>query len=317
MKNLEDNTDPVAQLLRKAGKRPAPPPEMVERVRAKVHAEWQQEVSKRRQRRFIAVAASLLAAVGAGWLVLQLDSAQPSDFVAHVQGGTRVFAMGERVQTGAGEGLVLVASPSVGGAGVSVRLAPDTTIAWTAPQRLQLLRGQAYVDSDTAPADNRMLIVDAGKVRIEHVGTRYIASLNGAALEITVRDGTVRLQVGEHEALLYQGEQGHLDSSSPDVAQMVRTPTATSGSSWDWVDAMAPRIAIENVDLHTVLVRLAHEAGLTVEYASPSVETSAHATILHGPVLDLPPMQGLQAVLATTSFVAEPEQDGTVFVRSR
>jgi hypothetical protein len=290
---------------------------MVERVRGRVQAEWRQEVSRRRQRRFLAIAASVFAAIGAGWLLLQLDSPQATAMVAHIQGSSRVIAVGERVESGTGEGMVLVASPDISGAGVSLRLAPDSAVAWSEAQHVELLRGQVYVDSDTAPASNRVLTVNAGAVRIEHVGTRYIASVDGGTLDVTVRDGTVRLQAGEREALLHQGEQGHLELRSPDVDRMVRTTVSPSGTNWDWVDALAPQMAIENVDLHTVLVRLAHEAGLTVEYASPSVETAAHATVLHGPMLDLPPQQALQAVLATTSFVSEPTQDGTILVRTR
>jgi len=317
MNDHNETPDPVAQLLRKAGKRPVPPADMVERVRARVHAEWKQEVSRRRQRQFLAIAASVFAAIGAGWLMLQMNSSPTATLVAHLQDGTRVIAVGERVETGAGEGVVLVASPDIGSAGVSLRLAPHSAVAWSADKHVELLSGQIYVDSDTASADNHMLVVNAGAVRIEHVGTRYVASVDGGTLDVTVRDGTVRLQTGEREALLHQGEQGHLELRAPDIDRIVRTTVSPSGTSWGWVDALAPQIAIENVDLHTVLVRLAHEAGLTVEYASPSVETAAHATVLHGPMLDLPPKQALQAVLATTSFVSEPTQDGSVLVHAR
>ena len=66
----EEQNDPIATLIRAAGKRPQVDAERLARVRAAVHDEWRDAVGARRRTRWLAVAAAAVLALVAGAIAL-------------------------------------------------------------------------------------------------------------------------------------------------------------------------------------------------------------------------------------------------------
>jgi FecR protein len=327
-----DNLDPVARLLRQAGRRPVPPRDVVERVRTQVHAAWRHELARKRRNRLHAVAASLLTLSLGSWWLAQLREPQTPTVVASIErspAGLRIHAgshrqaldeaqpgvgtlvaVGDRLETGPGGGAVLRVS-GLEAPQASLRIAPDTRLVWQAPDRLQLLGGQVYLDTGVnGQRGGRLLAIEAAGARIEHVGTRFLVALSDDVLDVKVRDGTVRIRAAGEVALLESGDHGRLDRNGSGVTRFERHRVDSSYEDWSWVDTLAPSLDIDEQSLWSVLQHAAHEGGLELRFESPELELEARETVLHGPALTLTPRQSLDAVLVTSGFMAVPDGDG-------
>jgi len=328
---MNEDKDDLGQLLRAAGRRPEPSPEALARMRGHVHGQWRAGLAARRRRRYLAAAASLLALVGGSLFVWTgRQPAQPL-YTARIASGGELLqidrrglsfmsetdpdllGVGDRISTGAARGALLAQLPS---GTTTLRLDRNTVVEWLANNRLQLLSGRLYVDSGRSHAQPgsgpaEPLIIEAGAARIRHVGTQFSAALTPGRVVIGVRDGVVQVAVGNDSASLTRGESATvlLSATGSAANRISRGHVAASGESWRWADELAPHLAIEGRNLVTVLRTLAYQAGMSVSFASQSVEADALATTLHGPVLDMAPDEALRAILATTSFRSVPAAD--------
>lgn len=323
--------DDVARLLRHAGKRAVPPPELMERVRTQVHAVWREELARRRRRRVFAVAASVMALTFAGLWMLQQRGVNAPQVVASIERGSAGLSIhgeraatnatvlvGDRLETGPDSGAVLRLAGDAG-SNKSLRLAPGTSIAWQAPGQVRLLAGQLYLDAGVAtPGTSPAISFEAAGVRIQHVGTRFLVALTDTHLDVKVRDGTVRVEGAGEVALLQGGELGRMGLAKSGVTPMQRLRVGSTGEEWSWVDDLAPSLEIDEQSLWSVLQRAAQEGGLEIRFESAAVEQRARETVLHGPALAMPPRQALDAVLVTTAYTAELDSDGkSLLVRPR
>lgn len=323
--------DDVARLLRQAGKRAVPSPDMVERVRTQVHAVWREELVRRRRRRVLAVAASVMTLTFAGLWMLQQRGANAPQVVASIERGSAELSIqgeraapgatvlvGDRLETGPDAGAVLRLAGDAS-SNKSLRLAPGTRIDWVGPGQVRLLAGQIYLDAGAAtPGASTAIAFEAAGVRIQHVGTRFLVALSDTHLDVKVRDGTVRVEGAGEVALLQGGELGRMGLEKSGVTPMQRLPVGSSGEEWSWVDDLAPSLEIDEQSLWSVLQRAAQEGGLEIRFESAAVEQRARETVLHGPALAMPPRQALDAVLVTTAYRAEPDGDGrSLLVRPR
>lgn len=330
--------DPLAELIRAAGHRPEPSAEVMGRLRAGAHAQWQAGLRERRRRRLFAVAAGV-AVLGFGALLLSVGrfSEAPSIVARLTQAGDHqivrarpdadvldsdLLGVGDELRTPASTGITLAQLPQ---GTTSLRLAPATRLRWKSAERVELLAGAIYIDtSHGAPgaragdATANPLVIEIGAARIEHIGTQFMVTRRDDRTEVRVRDGMVRVTLGDESRRLVRGEAALVPSSGEGTIETERG--AASGIVWQWVDGLAPRVPIEGRDLLTVLKTLAYEAGLELRFARPGVEATARGTTLHGPSLDLPPRDAMRAVLASSDlFIADETRadDGTVLIDSR
>lgn len=314
--------DPIASLLRRAGRRPQPPGEVVARIRAQVHAEWAAGVRRRRRRRWMALAASVGVLALVAFLALGLPKRQQPVIVAQTEAGARSIVLGEQIDAAPGQGLVLHAQAG----GATVRIAGGSSVRFEAPEQLRLLAGSLYVDtgdtavSGAAEAVNPRLVVLADRVSIEHVGTQFLVrmTMTGARVDVAVRSGSVVMRSMEDTATLTRGEMGRIDTSAGAAPGIQRFQVPVSGEQWSWVDDLAPPLVIEGVSLYEALRQLSHEAGFELRFESSQAETAARETVLHGPALRLMPARALQALLATTNLTGEVRSgDSTLMIRMR
>lgn len=298
--------DKLAQLLAKAGPRPAPPATLEIEVRAAVHAEWRhliQSRKSRRQRRWLAAAAMLLGAFGMSWLALNMNSQTAMiATITQLQGGSTLNEAaagsqsqihdGDVLRTGSDGGLGIALST-----GIRLRLASASELRWLNANEVQLVRGAAYIDSHGSTA---ALTVHTAQGDVTHLGTRYLVDAGEQTLRVAVREGRVTLHAGPTQLTVNAQEQLQMDAQ----AQIVRSVLRMDDPAWQWVDALAQPFTLENRSVAEFLQWVASETGYEVNYASGSVATAARSAVLHGRQTSLPPLQALQMVLATTDFHA-------------
>lgn len=324
----EPDIDPIARLLRRAGRRPVPPPDTVARIRAQVHAEWKAGVARRSQQRWLAMAASVALLAAGTWWTLSLRDRLPAAIVAriergnprlHIDGAARStqtgandIMLGDRIETPADRGIVLKTIPATAdGAAITLRLAAASSVRWEAAGQVRLLRGGLYVDTGEPHARAPAFAIDAGDSHVEHIGTQFMTTLDGEQVNVAVRDGIVRVSASGETATFERGQQARVLRAADGRSTIDRVAVDPAGAAWGWADALAPRVLIEGETLLAVLQQMAREGGIALRFESAAVQSETGTTLLHGPALELPPLQALQAVLATTSFRLEPQPDGS------
>ena len=231
----QDN-DPIATLVRLAGRRAEVDAERTARVRAAVADEWRATIRRRRWTR-VAVAAALAATVGGVLLVRPRSEPAAPPVVARV----------------AEELTTADATKSIDWNGGTLRLDRGTQVRFDAPRTATLLRGAIYYANDT-PGVAVTIHTPFGDVR--DVGTRFEVRLLDDAVRVRVRAGAVMVR----------------DTTARAGTELVASRTAmasrtisTSGEEWAWIENAAPPIVLEGATLDEVLQRIAIEKGLTLE----------------------------------------------------
>lgn len=317
----------MARVLLAAGQRPQPPAEMTRAVHAAVREEWRLLVEKRsRQRRWaaFAAAASVAALALALWAAGPLRAA-PGPAVASVvraNGATvRVAGIGFRSHA-VREGRALhsgdVLATDRGGHmalaladGTSVRIDSDTQAELAAADRIVLSRGALYVDAGSSGGQSR-LEIGTPFLSVRHLGTRYEVRILPKQVQVSVRDGRVRVQPATGHAL--EGDAGErlLISGSGEVE---RSQVAPYDSQWSWTAQAAPPFEIDGQPLAAYLEWAGHELGRPVVFSSPQARATAEHVLLSGSASGLTVTEALTAVLSTTSLRSR-ERDGALVIEA-
>jgi ferric-dicitrate binding protein FerR (iron transport regulator) len=241
---MNEHDDPIAALIRAAGKRPHPDAAAMARVRAAVEEEWRATVRRRRVTRWSAAAAALAAVLACVLLLLPQRAAAP-----------------------AGEVVVTAESPrSLDWNGNTLRLDARTRVVLLAPRLARLERGTVYFSSE---ANTPPVTIATPFGDVHDIGTQFETRLTAADVQVRVREGRVELRgatAGAGELL---------------VATQERVTRGADAAEWTWVERAAPPIRLEGMPLDEVVRRVAREKGLTPEWRTPR---STRAIILHGDV---------------------------------
>ena len=233
----EDDFDLAVRLLRAAGSREAPPPELEARARAAVEAHWHDRVAARpAQRRgwamvVLPIAASLAIAAAVVLWWARMDGGPsgsvpavppPVAAVALVRGdaisiagddpATRralaagaSLAAGSRIETRAGAVVALALDDET-----SVRIAPESSVVLAAPGRLELNRGEIYVDhrgERSAEGTGASLEIHTELGVVTEVGTQFAVAVAGGTLRARVREGAVVYTTGSERYLAAAGSE--------------------------------------------------------------------------------------------------------------
>jgi ferric-dicitrate binding protein FerR (iron transport regulator) len=322
---MENETDIVESLIRNAGRRADPPEEAYRQVFAAASAAFREKTTRRRERTWLVFAGAAAVLVLAVALMLQWTPpvANQGELarVARSVGGVEVatgdiwqplaesrprLTAGMRLRT-AGDGGAALALAH----GESLRLAGDTEVMFDAPGRLYVQRGKIYVDSGARPAASRVEVVTpAGTAR--DLGTQFELQVAGAALRLRVREGIVLLDRGGKQLTGQAGEQISIDG----LGGVSRARIEPNDPAWQWAESLAPMPDMDGRPVAELIAWVARETGRHLRYESPVVEQRATAVILHGEVRHLPPMQALEAMLATTDLTCIVNGD-TMEIRVR
>lgn len=257
---MSDNeNDPIATLVRLAGRRPGVDAERTARVRAAVADEWRATTRRRRWTR-VAVAAAVAATIGG--VMLTRPRTEPSAPAV-------VETAAVRELTTPGD-----ATTSVDWNGGTLRLDRETHLRIETARTATLLRGAIYYANDT-PGASVTIRTPFGEVR--DVGTRFEVRLRDDSVRVRVRDGAVIVR----DTTARAGTE--LVASRTSVTSRA---VATSGEEWSWIENAAPPVVLEGKSLDEVLRRIAVEKGLTLERTGPDQTLHGDVPLSVGEALD-------------------------------
>ena len=290
--------------------------EQMGRIRASVESEWRQSIRPQRSawRPALAVVAVALVAgitavtVAGRW---QSPVAVVATYSGGVPGSLQAAALGkdpQPLQSGAplAEGTLVDARQNGelrwmrGG---QLRLKAGTRIRIVNTREIELQSGSLYV-SMAAPHAPDTLTVRTRFGTVEHIGTQFMMTMGNDALDIGVREGSVRLS-GSASAALAAGEALRVDRAGT----LTRRATGADDPSWNWVGAPLYAFDADGQTVLSLLQWVALEKGRPVAFADPGARALAERTILRGSVQGLTVDQSLDVMLATTALSAQVRDD--------
>ena len=320
----------LAELIRSAGRRADPPQSAYLRSLEAATEAWQRKLDRARRRRTtrVATAAAASAAILSLLLALPEQEAPPAVHVATLdrvigtleirspgRAGWQLYRddaaqlrAGARLRTAADGRAALLLSH-----GASLRLAERTDVLLVGPASVELLAGKAYVDSGgQLQAGVAVQIVTRAATATE-VGTQFEVALDGQQYRLRVREGRVILRHGGKRDDGRAGEQLAIDATG----RLKRTAIRPTDQVWQWVESVASAPDLNEQPVSALLAWVARETGRPIRYSDSEVERRAAATILHGSVRHLAPLEALGVMLATTNLEYVELADGTLLIQSR
>jgi ferric-dicitrate binding protein FerR (iron transport regulator) len=322
-----DGTDDLLQkLLRHAGTREKPPGEFERIARESLHAEWRQISDRRKRHRWMigfAAAASLLVTIG---VVVQfaggVSATEPGVRLAQVKNltGTALangpgredispldsgdwLLSGQYLETARGSAIALHWTN-----GQSVRLDENTRMQLNSAQDIGLKQGRIYVDTNEHAGDANILAISTPAGELRHVGTQYMTEVTPAGTTVSVRSGTVLIDLSGTGHMVKQGEQLSISGDGTRLIQQIQP----WGEPWLWAESITPAFASDGKSIADLLAWVETETGRSIQYDSEDAEVLAQTTKLHGRV-EQAPMSTLFTVTQTSGMEARVS-DGVIFI---
>ncbi|MCP5178885.1 MAG: FecR domain-containing protein [Pseudomonadales bacterium] len=306
---MNESEDDVVTVL--SGLRPPDAPSAAVKTRAytALHAAWQVERRRRRQR-FAALAASVaVMALVAG---LQLRSGESfcigagADDVVWVNGERRQPAQGSLCLTGGDLVSVDTTQRFEIPAGYDLRLRGGTSLRWHTPAAFDLQAGAAFVATHGTAA----LRIGTPFGEVRDIGTVFMTELSESALAVSLREGSVSVASahGRHIATASRlaGERVVVSRD-----RVVAEALPKAAPAWDWIYAAHPGYTDHHA--RALLATVAGELGLELVYASADARQLAMDQEVVGIRDDMAPRDVLATVLQVCDLAAR-EVDGTLRV---
>lgn len=328
--NDKSGKDTLKQLFQHASARPKAPPEDEMAIREATLEEWHQVIRARRRKRQVvafAIAASLVLVVT---VIINMQSLQRPEHAGqqiasidhwsgqvHVRG--RNDTLGEqRAMTDtdlqAGHVLRTVGDSRLAldwMSGESLRIDENSELLLVSAKEIRLNYGRVYIDTQNAGDSSGTFLIETTIGTIEHIGTQYMTAINDGQLEVTVREGEVRIQADSTVSSAHRGERLSIDPSGA----LRRTEMPTYGGDWEWVAEVTPAFGLDGVSAHSFIQWAGRESGRKVIYSNEQTRELALETQLRGNI-DLQPLRALKLILLTTDLEAVVE-GGDILVVER
>ncbi len=322
---MQNESDLVESLIRKAGRRAEPPEDAYRQVLAAATTAFRDKAGRRRDRVWGLWASAAAVAVFA--IALMFRWTPPSAQRAELGRVVRVIGSAEQATGDAWQALGETLTPLTAGAklrtlagsrvalaldgGGSLRLDSGTEITLDSPARFYVREGTVYVDSGAHPGSSRLEIVTpAGTAR--DLGTQFELHVAGTALRLRVREGSVSIDHGGQSVTGGAGEQIAIDV----LGGVSREFVAADADVWQWTESVAAAPDMDGKPAAELIAWAARETGRRLHYVSPGVEQRAATVILHGNIQNLTPLAALEAMLATTDLEYALQGD-TMEIRTR
>lgn len=322
----------VENLLRNVPPRPMPPEPDAAIVRDAVRAEWRTVTGRRRRLRRVttfAAAASVVLAVAFTINALRVPSAADVQVATIDRSVGSIFllgdgsemqqmqdlktlSVGETIETDSGSGVGLA---WLGGG--MLRIDENTRVEFATPTEVVLHHGRVYFDSQPSElyAGITQSSVDGFSIRTEqgvvtHVGTQYMTGINAGALQVSVREGQVRVDGAYFDAEAQAGERLEVTGGArPSV-----TNINGHGADWHWVEMTAPVVDVDERSIYEFLAWVSRESGLALRFEGES-ERIARARNLVG-TADWAPRESLRILMDTTVLKTEID-NGWIVISKR
>jgi hypothetical protein len=314
MMHNDNENDPLEGLIKYAGHREIVDANVSERVDRHLHTHWKQMVQqerRRRRRKRVAKISGGLAIVASVILAINIlkPGYAPATIVAYVENSIGVVQSGER-----GEPLSLLKSGHTihaGGiletgeeSGVGLRLTSGHNLRMAASSRLRietgkvlLDRGKIYVDSGPS-GSSQAISVYSSYATVTEVGTQYQVELLDDGIEVSVREGIVRLEADGSEATASAGEALLLDGDG----EIDRAKIPEYGERWQWITPLSQGIKIDGKGVGEFLLWLSRENGWRIRYSSNDLRLGAQTILLSGSIEGLGAEEALETVMIAAGW---------------
>jgi ferric-dicitrate binding protein FerR (iron transport regulator) len=337
MARHEPDNDVLADLFSQVPARKQPPAEDEQLIRQAVHGQWQAMTRGRRRRIWTwALAASIvLVVVTAVRISPQAPIADSGATVASIErivGTVKAFSANGSVALHSGaateltigdvmNGLTLRSGTASGAGlrwmnGTLVRLDENSELKLLSDVEIFLMSGRVYLDTLPGQAAGQAIVIRTPQGLVRHLGTQFMVQASASSLLISVREGEVMVQA--LPTSISAGQQG---PATARVGQQLRlSPNGkielesipTWGDNWTWAEVLSPGFESDGRSLADLFTWAGRELGRRVEYTTPSAESVAATTLLHGN-LDVQPQQAL-AVATATSDLTTRLSDGNIVI---
>lgn len=318
-------SDPLAEIIRAAGRRKEPPQEHYDQVYAAARAAWRGKLRTRRSKRWYAIAASIAVMGIAGVLVQRWQVRLPeiAGSLALIQGSVEIRESGSETWAGiSGSGLRLqdgarLRTDADGAAvldlatGGSMRLAQGTEIV-VATDTFELVSGRLYFDSYSRPPTAAIRVATPFGT-VTDIGTQFEVSLSADSIRVRVREGAITVADGSSVVTAASaGEQLQRTLSG----NWERERIAADAPEWSWAEELA-RVSESETEPVVVYLRwIARETGKQLEFESPLIELQAETSTLSsiGNLTGMSPRKLLESIPAITDFSYELTDDGAILI---
>jgi hypothetical protein len=256
--------------------------------------------------RRLAIAASLLVAIGAAFMVWRPATGPvPLQLAAVDRVAGDVLIDGMTVVAGDAVDFDAVIQTGVGGrvavrleSGQSLRVDSESLLVAHSATEFELESGRVYFDSNLV-ADADPVYINTPFGRATDIGTQYQMRVTPGALTIGVREGEVRLErVSAPDVSVQQGSQLAVD----DAGAEQRSDLDSTSPAWAWAAQIAPDFDDEGATLLAYLEWYTRESGLQLRWRNDEARRYASRTILKGSIKGLPIDEGLEVVKRTAPF---------------
>jgi ferric-dicitrate binding protein FerR (iron transport regulator) len=314
--------DPLARIIRLAGRRPVAADDVRARVYASAHAQWRRAVTEPRRRVrqwwLAAAATAALAAVVAGAVLLRTPDpgagAAPLASVQAMRGSLLIARDGARDwHTVDGVGAALRAGDALRtppgaraaialGSAASLRLNEGTELLLLSVGRLNLSHGTIYLDTGADAVPARAVHVTTPLGEVWDVGTQFELRSDAGQLRIRVREGAVEFQGQARDLRSGAGDELLI----PAHGKAVRGQIAPYAEAWSWVTDLTTFGRSGDYSAATLLQWVSRETGRKLQFDSPATAAHAQTLLVHG-AEDLSPAETLDVVAATTDLRCDVE----------
>jgi len=317
--------DPLAELIRAAGRRAEPPAAYYASVEEAARTAWQAKLRTRKRTRFTyAMAASIAIAACAVALVLVTGprnqpqvataqilrgevlrlSAETGTWDPLADSGTSIDS-GDRLRTSSNSGAAFELST-----GTSLRLGEETEILITAADAMTLAFGTAYID--TGPNVQKMaLSIETPFGTVHDIGTQFELRATAAALRLRVRSGSVEV-MRPGESVEQAAARDELEI--PTAGSVRRSEIRSDDAEWNWIHALAvaPRGASNTI--LSYLEWIAREMGRELRFDTINTQFRAGMETWNHDLSGLTPLEVLELIEQGSDFNYQLLDDGAILL---
>lgn len=316
----------IAEILHRVSPRDKPSAEITANIKQQVKGAWQQEVSRqttiRQRNRWLAVAASVCIAVGAGFIFNTQPQIVSAGSIARIVGNIEYRASAEaewvpmspksefgdntEIRSDAGSYAALTLAN-----GMTLRLDEATLIQLGGESEVYLAQGGLYAESDKAILDQSLTVnTEFGSAR--DIGTEFEVRVGSDHWRVQVREGLVNVSDEQFNATARAGERLVIARDQT----VEREALSAADASWQWTNRVHQPFAIEGASLSAYLAWWSDETGRRIVFKNKADQEAASRTTLHGSVDELSVDDSFQIVLSTTDFeVVDSAPDQVILTR--
>lgn len=317
--------DYIEQLIKEAGKRPEPSPESAEAIRQATHQAWKNAVKKNKRRvitrRLILgnVAAVVLFAVIGMIKFLPTDETASYQNVGSIIYADRSFDMNNSTQSRKDRVRIGDTLSTTDNALLTVQLndqtqiifAQNTSVQFTGIGSIYLRHGKIFVDS---PGEDTSIVVETTVGSVQDIGTQFEVDTDGKALKVAMREGSVKIDLGETIEYAYfkdgNGDIMHIDAEKNIHKSQIRN----NDDYWAWTDSAVKPLPLKGASVFDTLSWVGRVSGKEVVYKSPSAQTQAKETYFSSGELKANSIDAMLPALMTSTNLQLNMQENKIMI---